>query len=131
MKNIFIEGLQGTGKSILLQSIFTNIPEYHVCREGDYSPIELAWCTWMTEKEYHAVLEKYSGIRNEIVENTVQEGDHYIISYTRILTDIPGFHQDLERFEIYTGKKTLHDFEQIILEKKSRSLALGDRKSVV
>lgn len=71
MKNIFIEGLQGTGKSILLQSIFTNIPEYHVCREGDYSPIELAWCTWMTEKEYHAVLEKYSGIRNEIVENTV------------------------------------------------------------
>ncbi len=81
MKNIFIEGLQGTGKSILLQSIFTNIPEYHVCREGDYSPIELAWCTWMTEKEYHAVLEKYSGIRNEIWNDLkfIQERKHSMI----------------------------------------------------
>lgn len=125
MKNIFIEGIQGTGKSTLLQSIFTKIPRYHVCREGDHSPVELAWCTWMTEKEYNAILEKYSGIRNEIVANTVREGSRYIISYTRILTDIPGFHKDLERFEIYDGKKTLHDFEEIILSRYKRFSGTG------
>lgn len=117
MENIFIEGLQGTGKSTLLQNICEKMPEYHVCREGDYSPIELAWCTWMTGEEYGAVLEKYSGIQDEIAANTVQEGRRYIISYTRILTDIPGFHKDLERFEIYNGRKTFHDFEEIILSR--------------
>ena len=42
MKNIFIEGIQGMGKSTLLQSIAERLPELHVCREGDYSPVELS-----------------------------------------------------------------------------------------
>lgn len=41
MKNIFIEGIQGMGKSTLLNAILAEIPRYHVCREGDYSPVEL------------------------------------------------------------------------------------------
>ena len=45
MKNIFIEGIQGMGKSTLLQAIAERLPELHVCREGDYSPVELSWCT--------------------------------------------------------------------------------------
>ncbi len=42
MKNVFIEGIQGMGKSTLLNRINSAVPEFHVCREGDYSPIELA-----------------------------------------------------------------------------------------
>ncbi|MDE7223755.1 MAG: hypothetical protein K2O34_08265 [Acetatifactor sp.] len=114
MDNIFIEGLQGMGKSTLLQEIARQKPEYRVCREGDYSPVELAWCTWMDEEQYGNILERYDAIRKEIEDNTFREGKHYIVTYTKILTDIPGFHKDLEQYEIYNGRRTKQELEQII-----------------
>lgn len=117
MKNIFIEGIQGMGKSTLLNRIAAKLPELHVCREGDYSPIELAWCAWMTEPEYDQMLKYYDSIREEVIANTVKEGDHYIVSYTKIITDVPGFHKELEQFEIYNGRSTLQELEEIVLSR--------------
>ncbi|MBR4026504.1 MAG: hypothetical protein IKJ01_02950 [Lachnospiraceae bacterium] len=114
MKNIFIEGIQGMGKSTLLNRIFTVLPQLHICREGDYSPVELAWCTWMTKEEYDAILKQYNTLQDEIIKNTVQEDNHFIISYTKIITDVPNFHKELEKFEIYNGRKTLQEFKEII-----------------
>lgn len=115
MKNIFVEGIQGSGKTTLVNNISKSHPDLHICREGDYSPVELAWCTWMSKQEYDAVLKKYSPIKEEIEKHTVKEREHYIISYTKILTDIPGFHKDLEQYEIYNGRKTLPELKEIIL----------------
>lgn len=120
MNNIFIEGIQGMGKSTLLNHIAAKMPELHVCREGDYSPIELAWCAWMTEAEYEQMLNCYEPIREEILANTVKEGKHYIVSYTKIITDIPNFHRELEKFEIYNGRKTVQELEEIVLSRYSR-----------
>ena len=114
MKNIYIEGIQGMGKSTLVNRISNAIPELHVCREGDYSPIDLAWCTWMSEQEYETVLKKYNLIRDEIVKNTIREQGHYIISYTKIITDLPGFHKDLENYEVYNGRKALPELKELI-----------------
>lgn len=113
MKNIFIEGLQGSGKSTLLEHIAKETG-LHPCREGDYSPIDLAWCAWMTEGEYRQTLSRYDSIREEIIGNTAKEGDHYIVTYTKILTDIPNFHRELEAFEIYNGRKSMKDFQEIV-----------------
>ena len=115
MKNIFVEGIQGSGKTTLVNQISKRYPDLHICREGDYSPTELAWCTWMSKQEYDGVLEKYSPIKEEIEKHTVKEQDHYIISYTKILTDIPGFHKDLENYEIYNGRKTLSELKEIVM----------------
>lgn len=123
--NIFIEGIQGTGKSTLLQAIHESAPGFQVCREGDYSPVDLAWCTWMNEEEYRAALGRYPGLRQEIEKNTFREEDRYIVTYTKILTDIPGFHKDLERWEIYNGRKTLPELEQIILTRYRRFSGKG------
>lgn len=82
MKNVFIEGIQGMGKTTLLNSISAAVPEFYVCREGDYSPIDLAWCSWMSKEEYEAVLKCYRPIQNEIRKNTVQEQEHFIVSYS-------------------------------------------------
>ncbi|MCI8523425.1 MAG: hypothetical protein HFI62_09520 [Lachnospiraceae bacterium] len=114
MKNIWIEGLQGMGKSTLLERISSRIPALHVCREGDYSPVELAWCTWMTEGEYRQMLERYGPIREEVIKHTVREESYYIVTYTRILTEIPGFHKYLGEYEIYNGRKSIKELEEII-----------------
>ena len=37
------------GKSTLVNGISTAMPELRVRREGDYCPIDLAWCTWMSK----------------------------------------------------------------------------------
>lgn len=115
MKNVYVEGIQGMGKSTLVNRLAAAVPELRACREGDYSPVDLAWCTWMTRDEYEAVLERYGSIRDEILKYTVTEGDHFIISYTRILTDIPNFHKDLEKYEIYNGRKTLGELKKLVL----------------
>lgn len=125
MKNIFIEGIQGTGKSTLLQKIADKVPELHVCREGDYSPIDLAWCAWMTEEEYHQILNKFKPIQEEITKNAVKEGDHFIVSYTKIITDIPDFHKELEKYEIYNGRRSLYDLREIILSRYSKFSQTG------
>ena len=111
MNNIWIEGLQGSGKSTLARKITLLNPGYRLCTERDYSPVELAWCTWMTKEQYENVLKRYEAISEEIKANTVQEGTHYIVTYTKILTDIPGFHRDLEQYEIYNGRRSLTEIK--------------------
>ena len=117
MKNIFVEGIQGMGKSTLVNRIHQEKPELKVCREGDYSPIDLAWCTWMSKEEYESVLERYAEIRDEIEKNTVEENGHFIITYTKIITDIPGFHKDLEQYEIYNGRKKFAEWKEIVFSR--------------
>ncbi len=115
MKNIFVEGIQGAGKSTLVNKISKLAPKLHVCREGDYSPVDLAWCAWLTESEYEQVLKKYQEINDEIVKNTVKEQDMFIVTYTKINTDIPGFYKELEKFEVYNGRKSWKELSEIIL----------------
>jgi hypothetical protein len=119
MKNIFVEGIQGMGKSTLVNRISRDVAELKVCREGDHSPIDLAWCTWMTKEEYDAVLEKYAEIKEEIVKSTREEDGHFIVTYTKILTDILGFHKDLEQYEIYNGRKSFEEFKEIVFTRIS------------
>lgn len=125
MHNIFIEGIQGMGKSTLLQKIAEKRPDLHVCREGDYSPVELAWCAWMTEGEYYAMKERYPALQKELETNTFGEDERYIVTYTKILTDIPGFHKDLERFEIYNGRKSREELEDIVRMRYRRFSGTG------
>ena len=117
--NYYIEGLQGAGKSTLTGKLGEILPQYQVFREGDYNPVELAWCAYMDREQYESVLKKYAQIAEEIRANTAteQEGERFVVTYTRILTDIPGFHKDLEQYEIYNGRVSKEDFEKIILSR--------------
>lgn len=117
MKNIFIEGIQGSGKSTLIQRLSEALPEYQRYAEGDISPVELAWCTYMTKAQYEETLAKYPDIAEEIRKWTAVEGEHYIVAYTRIITDYPGFHKDLEQYEIYNGRRPLEELKEIVLSR--------------
>ena len=113
--NYYIEGLQGSGKSTLVKRMSDKHPEYKVFREGDYSPIELAWCAYVSKDTYSSILKKYSDIQNEITIKSYEEDGHMIICYTQIITDIPGFHKDLEQYEIYNDRVSRESFKNIIL----------------
>lgn len=118
--NYFIEGIQGSGKTTMLEKMSKENNMLQVYREGDFSPVELAWCAYVSASEYKTILNKYDVLVDEIKKNTVQEGDMYIITYTRIITDIPGFHKELEQYEIYNGLKKQKEFEDIILQRLGR-----------
>ncbi|MBR4667647.1 MAG: hypothetical protein IKO76_02685 [Butyrivibrio sp.] len=113
--NYFIEGLQGSGKSTLVQKMSEKHPDHKAVREGDYSPVELAWCAYVSREKYNEILEKYSEIRQLIEQKSFEEDGKMIICYTQIITDIPGFHKDLEQYEIYNGRRDLEDFKEIVL----------------
>ena len=115
----FVEGIQGAGKSTMVAKLAQENPSYNVYREGDYCPVELAWCAFLEEEQYLQILEKYKDIADLIREKTIQEDDKKVVMYTRILTDIPGFHKDLERYEIYNGNKKRQEFQDIVLKRFS------------
>ena len=120
----FIEGLQGAGKTTLVANLSERFPKHKVFREGDYSPVELAWCAYLNTEQYKKILEKYFEIADEIKQNTTEEmygtEIRYVVTYTRILTDIPGFHKDLEQYEIYNGRIDKKSFEDIIFSRYSK-----------
>lgn len=128
MKNqIFIEGLQGSGKSTLLRNLSQKFPEYTAYYEGDISPAELAWCSYMTKEQYEEALQKFAHVEQEIKQFTKQEGDRYIVAYTRILADMREFYEWMESFEIYNGRVTFKEFHDIIM---NRYRALPDGKNI-
>ena len=118
MKNhIFIEGLQGSGKSTLLRNLSQKFPEYKAYYEGDISPVELAWCSYMTKEQYVEALKKYPHVEQEIKQWTLLEGDRYIVAYTRILADMREFYEWMESFEIYNGRVSFEQFHDIIMNR--------------
>lgn len=118
MKNhIFIEGLQGSGKSTLLRNLSQKYPEYKAYYEGDISPVELAWCSYMTKAQYEEALQKYPHVEQEIKQWTLPEGDRYIVAYTRILADMREFYEWMESFEIYNARVPFEQFHDIIMNR--------------
>lgn len=111
----FIEGLQGAGKSTLVNRLAVKYPEKKIYREGDYTPVDLAWCAYVDETTYQDILAGFPSLSEEMARYAVQEKKHHVIPYTRILTDIPGFHKYMEQFEIYNGNLDRETFENTVL----------------
>ena len=117
MKNIFIEGIQGTGKTTLLRLLGQRLPGYKVFWEGDYSPVELAWCSYMTEAEYQQALEKFSDLKEEFAKWTTKEGEHFVVQYTRIMAERREFYEYMESYEIYNARRSLAEWKKILLKR--------------
>ena len=118
--NYFVEGLQGSGKSPLVGRLAEKHPGYRAIREGDYSPVELSWCAYMTQVQYQSVWAKYPELRLEIERKSFIEGDRVIVCYTQVKTDNRAFYADLEQYEIYNNRVSREDFRQIILSRYAR-----------
>ncbi len=123
----FVEGLQGSGKSTTVNMLSEKHKDWCVYREGDYSPVELAWCAYVNKNEYSLILEKYSSIKEQIEKKTFFEDDMAVVCYTKINTDISGFYEYMEQYEIYNGRVAYEDFRRILLNRYS---AWNEQKSI-
>ena len=125
MKNIFVEGLQGMGKSTLVDRLAKALPQLRVHREGDYSPVDLAWCACMTREQHEAALSRFDMLREELLRHTTIEGERRIVSYTKIRTDVPDFYRTMEDYEIYNGRRSLDALREIVCERYRRYRGTG------
>ena len=71
----------------------------------------------MPLEDYEKLLQKYDAIKDQIIEKSHREDDRMIVCYTKIRTDIHGFYQDFEKYEIYNNRVSLEDFENIVLSR--------------
>jgi hypothetical protein len=118
--NYFVEGLQGSGKTTLTEKLLKRHPDHVLLKEGDYSPLELAWCALVDEKSYPEILSRYPELAEQIKEKSFKEDDHYVICYTKVKTDDRSFYRDLEQYEIYNGRISDSQFRKIVLSRYSR-----------
>lgn len=115
--NYFIEGIQGTGKSTLLRGLLNSNKKLTAYFEGDVSPLVPAWCAYLKKEDGIYVERTYPELLEEMRRKAVRDKDYEIVAYTRILTDIPNFHKDLERFSFYHGKVSFSEFERYIMKR--------------
>ena len=66
--NWFVEVLQGSGKSKKNEKLSGKYPDHQVFREGDYNPVELALCAYVSKEKYEEILDTYKELRQEIEE---------------------------------------------------------------
>lgn len=115
--NYFIEGIQGTGKSTLLRGLLNSNKKLTAYFEGDVSPLVPAWCAYLKKEDGTYVERTYPELLEEMRRKAVRDKDYEIVAYTQILTDIPNFHKDLERFSFYHGKVSFLEFERYIMKR--------------
>ena len=113
----FVEGIQGSGKSTLVKLLSEKRPDHKVLEEGDYSPVELAWCAYMGLEDYKAALEKHPSLRAEIEAKTHCEDDHAVVCYTKIRTGDRSFYQAMDKYEIYNNRVSFERFKDIVLKR--------------
>ena len=117
MKNIFVEGVPGSGKSTLIGQLAELLPEYKVCYEGDASPVELAWCACMTKVQFEEAKDRYPQLV-QAMEAKAQAWEEYVIlPYPKIEGADGSFYADMEQYEIYGGRRSAEEFRSIVLRR--------------
>ena len=137
MKNIFIEGIQGTGKTTLLRLLGQQLPDYHVYWEGDYCPVELAWCreakrTLRAAKSDvfgELTLEQQKTVR-EILENLCMYDEHTFGSWQSVSNpySFANKSQAAEK-NIYVYRAL--DSAQCLLADRARAVTHSERNTIV
>ena len=113
--NYFVEGLQGSGKSTLVQKLSEKHPGCIPVMEGDYSPVELAWCARLSETQYSEVLEQWNDLQDQLRSKSHKEDNCWIVCYTQVKSGNRDFYQQLENYEIYNGRTTFEEYKDIVL----------------
>ena len=103
---ILIEGLPGSGKSTYAKRIHEWIKQFHntlLFQEGDLHPIDVCWCSILSEEKYSKLLEKYIKYKDQILDNSRTFSDKFIVAYTKVQVEESDheFYKEMSETEIY------------------------------
>lgn len=91
MKNVFVEGIQGMGKSTLVNRLEAAVPELHVYREGDHSP----W-TWPGVRYFwfRIIAKQFAGFSQQGYRKTAFNETKHLPTFPRLqICRPPGKHR--------------------------------------
>src|SRR5690606_18141538 len=111
--NIFVEGIQGSGKTTLINKLAKDLKSHKTFFEGDYNPLELAWCSYLDNETYQKLFLKYPCIK----DLSHKEDNYYVIPYTKTNKQDEKFYLEMEAYEIYNGRIPFESFKEIIFRR--------------
>ncbi len=111
-QSYFIEGLQGAGKSTLVNRLAENYPKKKVCREGDYTPVDLAWCAYVDETTYQGILARFPSLSEEIAKYAVPEDEIFECAMFQNILENTMLYLQMPKDEILACYKKVHEIVQ-------------------
>lgn len=111
-QSYFIEGLQGAGKSTLVNRLAENYPEKKICREGDYTPVDLAWCAYVDETTYQDILARSPSLSEEMAKYAVPEDEIFECAMIQNILENMMLYLQIPEGEILAFYRKVHEILQ-------------------
>jgi deoxyadenosine/deoxycytidine kinase len=117
---ILIEGIPGSGKTTLAAKTADYLASKKKTlfyEEGASHPADLAWCACIPKVRFNEVINQFPDYEKKIVEHMYQEGDYFVVPYTRFTIEDAEFYQCMESFEVYDNRVSPEVFVDLHLKK--------------
>lgn len=111
-QSYFIEGLQGAGKSTLVNRLAVKYPEKKVCREGDYTPVDLAWCAYVDETTYQDIPARFPSLSEEMAKYVVPEDEIFECAMFQNILENMMLYLQMPEGEILAFYRKVHEILQ-------------------
>lgn len=111
-QSYFIESLQGAGKSTLVNRLAVKYPEKKVCWEGDYTPVDLAWCAYVDETTYQDIPARFPSLSKEMAKYVVPEDEIFECAMFQNILENMMLYLQMPEGEILAFYRKVHEILQ-------------------
>ncbi len=104
--------MQGAGKSTLVNRLAVKYPEKKVCREGDYTQVDLAWCAYVDETTYQDIPARFPSLSEEMAKYVVPEDEIFECAMFQNILENMMLYLQMPEGEILAFYRKVHEILQ-------------------
>ena len=79
--------------------------------------MELAWCAYLDAAQFDEAKTRYPQLADEMTAKAQAWNARILLPYTKLQANDGAFYADMERYEIYGGRKSAEEFSSIVLRR--------------